>query len=141
MNPTAAAVAIIAAILGGLAGIAALIRTFLERPKIRADAMSVVNAAAVATLGDLRQDADTLRAEVAQMRTENRALDDRLNMMESREDRYIRAIRLLVGYTTEMHEALSKAHLVPPPHPISPQELERLLSRFSDALPRNGASH
>jgi BMFP domain-containing protein YqiC len=95
VNSTGAIVAVIGAVIGGLSGAAALIRTFLERPKVRADAMTTVNAAAINTLDDIRKDASDLRQQVAALRAENRLCESRIDQLEDREDKYVRA----VGYS------------------------------------------
>jgi BMFP domain-containing protein YqiC len=138
VNSTGAIVAVIGAVIGGLSGAAALIRTFLERPKVRADAMTTVNAAALTTLDDIRKDASDLRQQVAALRAENRLCESRIDQLEDREDKYVRAIRLLAAYIGDMHNAFAKAGIVPPPEPISPKELERLLTRFAHETPGDG---
>lgn len=138
MTSAGAIVTVIVAILGGLSGAAALARTFLERPKVRADAMTTVNAAAINTLDDLRKDTKDLRAQLAEVRAQNRGCEERIDQMEDREDRYVRAVRLMAAYINDMHGVFKQGGLVPPPQPISPQELERLLSRFASDTPGDG---
>jgi septal ring factor EnvC (AmiA/AmiB activator) len=62
-------VAIITSILAGLAGFAALIRTFLERPKMRADAMTLVTQAATDQMKTIRDDNTDVRARLTLVET------------------------------------------------------------------------
>lgn len=128
-----------AAVVGGLTGIGALIKTFLDRPKNRADTMRVVNQAAIDTLEQIQGDAADLRNQMTAIRAERREDQRRIDELEIHEDRYVRAIRLLANYVADLHTVLEQAkpRLVPPPEPISPAELERLLSRFAQENPKN----
>jgi cell division protein FtsB len=122
-------VAIIVAIIGGMSGIAALIRTFLERPKMRADAMTLVNTAALETMEKISQDAAGVRARLNELSDANRKAEDRIDELEDREDRLVRALRLLAEYSQESHVILTKAGIVPPPPPLAQTDLDRLLAR------------
>jgi cell division protein FtsB len=122
-------VAIIVAVIGGMSGIAALIRTFLERPKMRADAMTLVNTAALETMEKISQDAAGVRARLNELSDANRKAEDRIDELEDREDRLVRALRLLAEYSQESHVILTKAGIAPPPPPLAQTDLDRLLAR------------
>jgi hypothetical protein len=118
-----------AAIVGGLTGLAALVRTFIDKPKIRADAMATVNAAALSTMNRIDEDAKSVRAQMGELRALHERCEQRIDWLEEREDLLVRAIRLQGEYISETHQILEKAGLVPPPKPFDPDEMARLLSR------------
>jgi cell division protein FtsB len=122
-------VAIIVAVIGGMSGIAALIRTFLERPKMRADAMTLVNTAALETMEKISQDAAGVRARLNELSDANRKAEDRIDELEDREDRLVRALRLLADYSRQSHAILTDAGIAPPPPPLAQTDLDRLLAR------------
>lgn len=127
MNGAGGWTAVLLAIIGGIAGIAALIRTFLERPRIRAEAMKTINDTALSTMKEIDATALAARQEAAEARRELRDAEDRIDELEENEGRHIRAIRLLAGYVIENHRVLEQAGLVPPPMPLSRDEIESLL--------------
>jgi len=90
MGTAGAWIAIIAAVAGGLTGFAALIKTFLEKPRYRADAMTLVTNAATGQMERLRQDNDDVRSRLTSV--EGR-LDEALRKIDHLEDQLDREER------------------------------------------------
>jgi uncharacterized coiled-coil protein SlyX len=79
-------VAIITSIIAGLAGFAALIRTFLERPKYRADAMTLVTQAATDQMATLRGDNDDVRKRLAAVEAKLASVEEKLDVTQDQLD-------------------------------------------------------
>lgn len=136
-------------VLGSFAGVAALLRTFQDKPLTRATAMGTVNSAAISTLTEIKADNNDMRQEMTRLRSEgkkdrnridqledrDRKSMDRIDQLEDREDKYVKALQLLSGYVAEMHERMELANLVAPPEPISPRDLQILLNKFATETP------
>jgi septal ring factor EnvC (AmiA/AmiB activator) len=84
MSSAGAWVTIITAVIAGLAGFAALIKTFLERPKYRADAMTLVTQAATDQMKTLREDNVDVRKRLAEV---EKRLDETLAKVRDTEDK------------------------------------------------------
>lgn len=63
-------------VLGGLAGLGALLQAFFGRGKSRAEAAQIITGTAVSLMNELEEDARAARAEAAQAREEMRAVRD-----------------------------------------------------------------
>lgn len=138
MTPVGAWVAVIVAVVGGLSGLGALIKTFLERPKLRADAMTLVNTAALETMASIKETAAATQTRLDEVERENERHEDRIGELEDRDDRHVRAMRLLVAYIAEMHSVFERGGLVPPPNPLSASDLDELLIRIKRTVKDGG---
>lgn len=130
MTPLGAWVAVIAAVIGGMTGIAALVRTLQEKPRMRADTMAIVNQRALDTMQKIQENADATQTRLDLVEAENRRHEDRIGELEDRDDRHVRALRMLIGYVAELHTVFEQAGLVPPPNPLADHELDELLVRI-----------
>jgi hypothetical protein len=130
MTGAGAWVALIGAVVAGLTGIAAFIKTIWEKPRLRAETMSIVNQRALATMDQVAKTAAVAQARLDVVEVENSRHEDRISELEERDDQHVRAMRILVTYIAEMHVIFEKANLVPPPNPLSSDELDQLLARL-----------
>jgi septal ring factor EnvC (AmiA/AmiB activator) len=86
MTTGGAWIAIVTSIIAGLAGFAALIRTFLERPKYRADAMTLVTQAATDQMATLRGDNDDVRKRLASVEQKLASVEEKLDLTQDQLD-------------------------------------------------------
>lgn len=84
MTSYGAWVAIFIAVIGGMAGFAAVIKVFLERPKFRAEAMTLVTSAATGQLETQQRDNVDVRARLAAV---ERKLEDAVEKLNRADDK------------------------------------------------------
>jgi hypothetical protein len=84
MTTGGAWIAIVTSIIAGLAGFAALIRTFLERPKYRADAMTLVTQAATDQMATLKGDNDDVRKRLSAVEAKLEVALEKVDAAESK---------------------------------------------------------
>ena len=111
MNSGGAWIAIITSIIAGLAGFAALIRTFLERPKYRADAMTLVTQAATDQMktiqddnADVRQRLTAVEAKLATALEKLEVTEDKLEHAERQNRLLSKQNRILMAYAQASQE-------------------------------------
>lgn len=133
-GPTAAWVAIVVAVLGGMPGIIALVKSFGERPRAKADAMALVNQRALDTMDRIDSDSDKVRARLerieerlAETQLELEAAKQQLDEMEDRERRYRQALRIVVALVKQQQQVIANGGLQGPEHGIDQAEIDDLL--------------
>ena len=111
MTTTGAWVTIITAVIAGLAGFAALIKTFMERPKYRADAMTLVTNAATEQMKTIREDNVDVRARLAAVEVRQDATtklleetEDKLDFAERQNRTLARQNKALMAHIVRMHD-------------------------------------
>ncbi|MEO3929959.1 hypothetical protein ABGB07_39830 [Micromonosporaceae bacterium B7E4] len=100
-------VTLIVGVVGGLAGVAALLNAFFGRGKTKAEEAQIITGSAVQVMNEFQEDARAARVEAAEVRVEMRAVRDearalaeelhRLRMAIMQPDATIEGLRALVS--------------------------------------------